>query len=307
MGDAGYPQPTEQARRAREYWNANLEKNPLRMQGGDTNAGAFLAWMLEAAGDIVRELGNEANYYDCGYIAEKVLRINRNIDDSDWRRPLSDREWQFLGEVKKKIDDFPTPDLPSARAKLLLQAIANREQWKLKEALSQLESQLGCGKIIPEKAVLLEAGVGDEELARALREDIAGELGAINQYSLHAEETEVPIVKKVLTSIGDEEKTHVGELLKLLKEVTNNREWINIQKGVEEVIDIATGDKPVARDPGYCKVVTAEPPRCDDFKAARAWVLCHAWDRMEKENLPALPVRESWIELRKVCDKQVEA
>lgn len=306
MADSSLPQPTEQARKVREYWNANLEKNPLRMQGGDTSAGAFLAWMLEAAGDIVREFGNEAHYYDCGYIAEKVLRINRHIDEVDWRRPLSDREWQFLGEVKKKINDFPTPDLPSARAKLLLQAIANREQWALRERLSQLESQLGCGKIIPEKAVLREDIEGAEGLARALREDIAGELAAINQYSIHVEETEVPIVKKVLTSIGDEEKTHVGELLKLLKEVTNNREWINIQKGVDEVVDIATGDKPVGRE-SSCQVILAEPPRCDDFKKARAWVLCHAWDRMEKEHLAELPVRESWIELRKVCDKQAEA
>ena len=54
-----------------------------------------------------------------------------------------------------------------------------------------------------------------EELAQALRIDIAGELEAIVGYEAHASATNDERVKKILYHIADEERQHVGELQQL--------------------------------------------------------------------------------------------
>ncbi|MDR1404260.1 MAG: demethoxyubiquinone hydroxylase family protein [Candidatus Methanoplasma sp.] len=56
----------------------------------------------------------------------------------------------------------------------------------------------------------------DQELANAIRLDLAGELEAIYLYDAHAEATDNVLAKKVLRDIRDEEKEHMGELLSLL-------------------------------------------------------------------------------------------
>lgn len=58
--------------------------------------------------------------------------------------------------------------------------------------------------------------MSNEELAQALRVDIAGELEAIIGYEAHAMATTDERVKKVLYHIADEERQHVGELQQLL-------------------------------------------------------------------------------------------
>jgi len=50
-----------------------------------------------------------------------------------------------------------------------------------------------------------------------LREDLMGELGAINQYQEHIDETDDQEIKKVLGHIRDDEKEHVAELTKILR------------------------------------------------------------------------------------------
>lgn len=55
-----------------------------------------------------------------------------------------------------------------------------------------------------------------EDLAQAIRVDIAGELEAIIGYEAHALATDDERVKKVLYHIADEERQHVGELQQLL-------------------------------------------------------------------------------------------
>ena len=54
------------------------------------------------------------------------------------------------------------------------------------------------------------------ELIRAIRIDIAGELEAIHLYQAHAEATDNELVKEVLLDIANEERVHVGELQRLL-------------------------------------------------------------------------------------------
>jgi len=58
--------------------------------------------------------------------------------------------------------------------------------------------------------------MSNEELAQALRIDIAGELEAIIGYEAHAIATNDERVKKILYHIADEEREHVGELQQLL-------------------------------------------------------------------------------------------
>lgn len=55
-----------------------------------------------------------------------------------------------------------------------------------------------------------------EELAQALRVDIAGEFEAIIGYEAHAMATNDERAKKILYHIADEERKHVGELQQLL-------------------------------------------------------------------------------------------
>lgn len=59
----------------------------------------------------------------------------------------------------------------------------------------------------------------DNKDLKNLREDIIGELGAINQYQEHIDETDNEEIKKVLGHVRDDEKEHLAELIKLLQEL----------------------------------------------------------------------------------------
>ncbi|MFZ3132571.1 MAG: demethoxyubiquinone hydroxylase family protein [Desulfosporosinus sp.] len=58
--------------------------------------------------------------------------------------------------------------------------------------------------------------LSNDELAQALRVDIAGEYEAIIGYESHAMATTDERAKKILYHIADEERQHVGELEQLL-------------------------------------------------------------------------------------------
>jgi len=73
-----------------------------------------------------------------------------------------------------------------------------------------------------------------EELAQALRVDIAGELEAILVYDAHAMSTDDERVKTILYSIRDEERQHVGELIHLM-EILDPQEAQFMSKGKQEV------------------------------------------------------------------------
>jgi len=57
-----------------------------------------------------------------------------------------------------------------------------------------------------------------------LREDIVGELQAINQYQKHIEETDNGEIRKVLSHIRDDEKEHAAELIKILRLLDKTQE-----------------------------------------------------------------------------------
>jgi rubrerythrin len=74
-----------------------------------------------------------------------------------------------------------------------------------------------------------------EELAQALRVDLAGELEAIIGYEAHVMATDDARVKKVLGHIADEERQHVGELQQLLY-ILSPKEMENTEKGRQEIV-----------------------------------------------------------------------
>lgn len=76
--------------------------------------------------------------------------------------------------------------------------------------------------------------LSNEELAQALRVDIAGELEAIVGYEAHALATADERVKKVLYHIADEERQHVGELQQLLYMISP-KEAQFIEKGRQAI------------------------------------------------------------------------
>ena len=57
-----------------------------------------------------------------------------------------------------------------------------------------------------------------------LREDLIGEFDAINQYQEHIDETDNEEMKKVMTHVMNDEKEHVAELTKLLRELDATQE-----------------------------------------------------------------------------------
>ncbi len=73
-----------------------------------------------------------------------------------------------------------------------------------------------------------------QELAQAIRVDIAGELEAIIGYEAHAMATADERVKKVLYHIANEERQHVGELQQLLYMLSPSEQQY-VQKGQQTV------------------------------------------------------------------------
>ncbi len=75
------------------------------------------------------------------------------------------------------------------------------------------------------------------ELIRAIRLNIAAEHEAVHQYLSHADATDHPLAKKVLTEIAKEERVHIGEFTKLLEILTKDEAQFMAQ-GAKEVEDI---------------------------------------------------------------------
>lgn len=73
-----------------------------------------------------------------------------------------------------------------------------------------------------------------EELVRAIRFMVAAEFEAIQMYQQTAESTDNELAKTVLIDVANEEKEHVGEFLRLLRELDPDEEKF-YEEGYEEV------------------------------------------------------------------------
>jgi len=76
------------------------------------------------------------------------------------------------------------------------------------------------------------------ELIRAIRFAVAAEFEATQMYMQLAESTPSKLAVEVLEEIADEERVHVGELLRLLRELAPDEEKLYAEgaKEVEEKI-----------------------------------------------------------------------
>lgn len=81
----------------------------------------------------------------------------------------------------------------------------------------------------------IQKQMSDDELAQALRVDIAGEYEAIIGYEAHAMATNNANAKKVLEHISNEERQHVGELQQLLS-ILSTKDADNIEKGKQSIL-----------------------------------------------------------------------
>ncbi len=64
----------------------------------------------------------------------------------------------------------------------------------------------------------------NNKILKNLRQDLIGELGAINQYQEHIDEADDEEVKKILSHIRDDEKEHFAELTKIIRKLDEIQE-----------------------------------------------------------------------------------
>lgn len=83
----------------------------------------------------------------------------------------------------------------------------------------------------------------NEELIRAIRFTMAAEYEAIQMYMQLAESTDNRLVAEVLKDIADEERIHVGEFLRLLKELAPDEEKFYAEGAAEVEQEIAKHGK----------------------------------------------------------------
>lgn len=76
--------------------------------------------------------------------------------------------------------------------------------------------------------------MSNDELAQAIRVDLASELEATLLYEAHAAATEDELARTVLKDIANEEKEHMGELLALLQHLSPS-EGEHFAEGADEV------------------------------------------------------------------------
>lgn len=97
------------------------------------------------------------------------------------------------------------------------------------------------------------------ELVRAIRLMVTDEYEAISIYTQLAESTDNALAKEVLVDIANEEKVHVGEFLRLLKELAPDEEQWYADGAAEVETEIAKmAGAPVGKEPagGEGKPVT---------------------------------------------------
>ncbi|MFP4086866.1 MAG: ferritin family protein [Desulfobacteraceae bacterium] len=86
----------------------------------------------------------------------------------------------------------------------------------------------------PFAGLALDRKLSHEELIRAIRYSIAAEYEAIQLYMQLSESTDNEKVKAVLVDVANEEREHVGEFLRVLRELAPDEEGY-YQEGAEEV------------------------------------------------------------------------
>lgn len=93
-------------------------------------------------------------------------------------------------------------------------------------------------QFVDPKTVLPMENMDARALTRAIRQAIAAEEEAVALYETIADSTNDELAKEVLQDIANEEKVHVGELVRLLTTLTNGSEADFFAKGIDEVVEV---------------------------------------------------------------------
>ena len=64
----------------------------------------------------------------------------------------------------------------------------------------------------------------ENKILNNLRQDLVGELEAINQYQEHIDEIDDEEIKKILSHIMNDEKEHFAELTKIIRKIDATQE-----------------------------------------------------------------------------------
>ncbi len=91
------------------------------------------------------------------------------------------------------------------------------------------------------------------ELIRAIRLNLAAEHEAVHLYLAHADATDDPLAKAVLTEIANEERVHAGEFGRLLEILTGDEAQMLAegQAEVDELIEeLGATRESAAKEPG---------------------------------------------------------
>jgi hypothetical protein len=133
-------QAQTRATTAVDYWNAHLEHNPLRVNVGETLGGTEVSWVLEAAGDILREYEGTSPASD--YITEKVRRIEKESFVREWLNPISPRDQSLIDETKKRLEGLPAPTPFHQDLKKVMKAILDRKPAIIRLYLDRVKEHL---------------------------------------------------------------------------------------------------------------------------------------------------------------------
>ncbi len=138
---------------------------------------------------------------------------------SELKNLTSSKAWRLYNQVEQALKAGPTTPKDDKKKE------GKEEDKKTDESITE---DTDVAKIEPFKS--------DTELASAIRKDIMAEQEAIALYQTHADATDNPQAKKLLTDIGEEEQVHVGELTKLLSMIQPKDDSLH-DKGEEEAED----------------------------------------------------------------------
>ena len=127
----------------RNYWDDNLEYNALRQSPKDTGIQGEVSYVIEAAGDNLRELTKGRPEYPAPwskyYVVEKINRLersatNRHPEDAfGHRKKLSKDDRIKLDKIKKDASKIPVYSEETKLAKdIIMDVIENRPDSLLK-------------------------------------------------------------------------------------------------------------------------------------------------------------------------------
>jgi rubrerythrin len=101
-----------------------------------------------------------------------------------------------------------------------------------------------------------------DELVRALRLDLAAEHEAVHSYLAHADATDHPLAKVVLTDIANEERVHAGEFARLIAILAGDEDDL-LKKGTLEVdamaASLAPPEQKTPRETGETTIGSLKP------------------------------------------------